>query len=86
MQMRMPSLSLVVRDCASDESSCEKQQAKDKIKKAYYDKMKICHPDIAGDDGWGHSLAIAATWRLNEVSVRHGFAIQFLKARKSVFF
>eukprot|EP00439_Symbiodinium_sp_Y106_P037386 s1977_g4.t1 len=23
----------------------------DKIKKAYYDKMKICHPDIAGDDG-----------------------------------
>lgn len=23
----------------------------DEIKKAYYDKMKICHPDIAGDDG-----------------------------------
>eukprot|EP00438_Fugacium_kawagutii_P006381 Skav214714 [mRNA] locus=scaffold2250:122088:124962:+ [translate_table: standard] len=23
----------------------------DEIKKAYYDKMKICHPDIAGEDG-----------------------------------
>ncbi|CAJ1334149.1 unnamed protein product [Effrenium voratum] len=23
----------------------------DEIKHAYYDKMKICHPDIAGDDG-----------------------------------
>ncbi|CAK9095241.1 Chaperone protein dnaJ C76 [Durusdinium trenchii] len=23
----------------------------DEIKKAYHDKMKICHPDIAGDDG-----------------------------------
>jgi len=23
----------------------------DQIKRAYYDKMKICHPDIAGDDG-----------------------------------
>ena len=26
-------------------------RAKDQIKKGYYEKMKVCHPDIAGDDG-----------------------------------
>lgn len=31
----------------------------DEIKKAYYDKMKICHPDIAGDDGpWAKKLCL----------------------------
>ena len=51
-------------------SSCTKvTKAEDRIKKAYYDKMKICHPDVAGDDGRGHSCA--GIWMICDVQCRH---------------
>ena len=38
----------------------------DEIKKAYHDKMKICHPDIAGDDGTMALKVVAAPSQVME--------------------